>query len=227
MTQEQRLKNMEVPQGIVDVMVDTDAYNELDDQFAIAYLLRAPERVRIRALMAAPFLNNRSTSPADGMRKSEAEIRKLLQLAGCDEMQEMVYSGSEDYLPDEKTPVESPAARRLVELSQSYTAENPLYIVALGAITNVASALLMDPTMKDRVVLSWLGGHALHAPHTGEFNMKQDIAAARVVFGSGIPLIQLPCVGCVDIFRVSGPELEYWLSEKKSSGRLFVSQYRG
>ena len=37
------------PTGLIDVILDTDAYNEIDDQFAIAYLLRATEKCRIRA----------------------------------------------------------------------------------------------------------------------------------------------------------------------------------
>lgn len=69
MTQEQFLKNLEVPDRVVDAVLDTDTYNEIDDQFAVAYLLRCPERIRVMGLTAAPYLNARSTSPADGMEK--------------------------------------------------------------------------------------------------------------------------------------------------------------
>ena len=44
--------------------------------------------------------------------------------------------------------------------------------------------------------------------------MVQDIAASRVVMSCGIPFVQLPCSGVVDVFRVSKPELEYWLEGK-------------
>ena len=47
-----------------------------------------------------------------------------------------------------------------------------------------------------------------------EFNMSQDIAAARVVIGSGVPFVQLPCYGVVSGFTISKPELEYWLLDK-------------
>ena len=36
LTNEQRLRMLEVPTGLVDVVIDTDAYNEIDDQFAIS-----------------------------------------------------------------------------------------------------------------------------------------------------------------------------------------------
>jgi inosine-uridine nucleoside N-ribohydrolase len=210
MTKEQYLKNLEVPQLPIDVVLDTDAYNEIDDQFAIAYLLKS-EGLRTLALYAAPFFNNNSTSPEDGMERSYDEIGKLLALMGkeCP-----TYRGSRTYLPDEKTPVESPAARDLVERAMKYSPEKPLYVVAIGAITNVASALLLEPSIAENIVIVWLGGHAHHFHDTTEFNMVQDIAAARVVFNSGAPLVQLPCAGVVSAFAVSKQELEHFLMDK-------------
>ena len=38
MTVEQRIKNLSVPKGPIDVVLDTDAYNEIDDQFAISFI---------------------------------------------------------------------------------------------------------------------------------------------------------------------------------------------
>ncbi len=214
MDQAQFLKNLEVPQGKIDVVLDTDTYNEIDDQFALSYMLRSSERMNVRAIFAAPFLNGRSSSPEDGMERSYAEILKLLRLAGMEELIPSVYRGSRTYLPNETTPVDSPAAQALVSLSAGYSAEHPLYVVAIGAVTNIASALLMDPTLKERIVLVWLGGHAVDFPDNYEFNLWQDVAAARIVFGCGVPLVQLPCVGVVSAFTVSGPELEYWLVGK-------------
>ena len=214
LTQEQRLFMLQPPNGKVDAVVDTDAYNEIDDQFAIAYMLRSPERMNVKAFCAAPFFNSNSTSPEDGMYRSYDEILKLLKLANREDMIPHVHRGSVRYLPDEKTPVPSDAADFLVRLSGEYTTENPLYIVAIGAITNVASALLLDPEMKERVVIVWLGGHAHHWIHNGEFNLMQDVAAARIIFGGGVPFVQLPCCGVVDRFTTSRYELEHWLKGK-------------
>ena len=213
LTTEQRLRMMETPQTTFDLVIDTDAYNEIDDQFTISYALRAQDRLHLLALCAAPFHNERSTGPADGMEKSYQEILKLLSLAGENVP---VYRGSTTYLPDEKTPVPSDAAQALAQLAMEHTTENPLYVAAIGAITNVASALLMQPEIADRMVLVWLGGHAQYWPNTQEFNMFQDVAAARVVFGCGAPLVQLPCGGVVEQFQASGPELEYWLRGKNA-----------
>lgn len=204
------------PTGRVDVVLDTDAYNEIDDQFAIAYLLCAPERLNLKALYAAPFWNKNSASPADGMERSHQEILNLLALAGQAERTDTVFRGATQYLPDEQTPVMSDAVRDLVRCAQEYSAQNPLYVLAIGAITNVASALLAAPEIADKIVIVWLGGHAYHFVHNKEFNCMQDVAAARVVFDSAAPLVQLPCGGVVDALTATEPELRHWLGGKNA-----------
>lgn len=214
MTEIERLQKLEVPCGVIDAVLDTDAYNEVDDQYAIAYMLRSTERINTLALYAAPFFNGKSTGPADGMEKSYDEIIKIVKLCGREDMLDKIYRGSTQYLPDEKTFVESEAARDLVKKANEHSIENPLYVVAIGAITNVASALIIDPTIADKIVIVWLGGHALHWNHNREFNLHQDIAAARVVFGCGAPFVQLPCCGVVTGFSISKPELkEYFIGK--------------
>lgn len=223
MTNEQFLKNLQPPCRAVDVVLDTDAFNEIDDQFAIAYMLCASERLHVKGICAAPFSGNgRSVSAEDGMEKSYDEIMKILELADRNDLKAHVYKGSAVYLPDEKTPVESDAAAFMAKLADGYTPENPLYIVAIGAITNVASALLLNPEMKEKTVIVWLGGTAQHWYHSWEYNMKQDVAGARVVFGCGVPLVQLPCAGVVDRFTTSRFELEHWLLGKNPLATYLV-----
>lgn len=206
-----------MPEGKIDVVLDTDAYNEIDDQFAIGYMLRNTQKFNIKGICAAPFLNGKSTCASDGMEKSYNEIRKLLSLAEMSGLENSVFKGSEEFLKDEKTAVRSEAADFIAALADDYSPEKPLYIVAIGAITNVASALLKNPKMTENCVVVWLGGHGVHMPlAASEFNMKQDIAAARVVFGCGIPLVQLPCGGVVDHFLTSKYELEHWLKGKNA-----------
>ena len=212
---EQYYINLSPPKGRADVILDTDAYNEIDDQFAIGFMLKNPEKFNVRGICAAPFRNEKSESAADGMEKSYHEILKLLDLMDMEDMKKLVYRGSEAYLPNEETPVESDAANFMAELANEYSPEHPLYIIAIGAITNVASAILKNPEMKENCVVVWLGGHDIHrASGAREFNMFQDIAAARIIFGCEVPLVQLPCGGVVESFATTGPELTYWLKGK-------------
>jgi hypothetical protein len=211
------LKRLQVPSGKISAVLDTDAYNEIDDQYAIAYLLRSSDRIHCEAIYAAPFyIKKRVQSPEEGMEKSYAEIEKILRLCGRADMLPYTVRGSTQYLPDEKTPVDSPAARDLIARAGRHSAGDPLYVVAIGAITNIASAILLDAGIIDRIVVVWLGGHALHWCDTKEFNLYQDVAAARVVFGCGVPLVQLPCFGVTSEFSISAPELEKWLLGKNA-----------
>lgn len=213
LTLSQRLSMLEPPKGKVDMVLDTDAYNEIDDQFAISYALFANEKLNVKALYAAPFYNERSSGPADGMERSFQEIKKLLSLAG---IEKPVVRGSCAYLSDEKTPLMTDAAQDLCRRAMDYSPEKPLYVVAIGAITNIASALLIRPEIADRIVVIWLGGNALDWHNNLEFNCMQDVTAARVVFGSGAPLVMLPCMGVVSGFTTTGPELEAWLRGKNA-----------
>ena len=51
------IKIPNVPTGMTDVILDTDAFNEIDDQFAIAYMLRSKEKLNVKGICAAPFYN--------------------------------------------------------------------------------------------------------------------------------------------------------------------------
>ena len=208
------IRRLEKPKGRVDVVIDTDTYNEIDDQYALSYLIKSDEKLDLKAIYAAPFFNEKSTGPADGMEKSYREIMNVLTLLEREDLKEHVYRGSTEYLPSETEPVISDAAKDLAKRAMNYTEEHPLYVVAIAAITNVASALLLNPDIKNRIVLIWLGGNATNWPDNKEFNLYQDVAGARIVFGCGVPLVQLPCMGVVSAFTTSGPELEYHLRGK-------------
>ena len=207
----QRSQMLNTPCGNIDLVIDSDAFNEIDDQYAIAYALCAQEQLNVKAIYAAPFVNRKAATPKEGMEKSYQEIKKLLLLAGADRR---VLRGSEQYLPDERHFVSSSAAEDLASLAMAYSPEKPLYVAAIGAITNIASALLMNPAIAERMVVIWLGGNALEWPHNREFNIRQDVAAARVVFGSSVPLVMLPCFGVVSSFTTTEYELNHWLLGK-------------
>ena len=203
---ENLLARLKRPTGPVNAVLDTDTYNEIDDQYALAYFVNSPEIITPQAVYAAPFSASFAPTPADGMDQSYAEIQNILNLCGRTVPS---YKGSLTYLPDENTPVDSPAARDLI--ARALASEGPLYVLAIGAITNVASAILLEPKIIDKIVVVFLGGHAHFWPPHGEFNMSQDVAAGRVVFGSGVPLIQLPCMGVVSHLTTTEPELRHHL----------------
>ena len=177
------LKRLEIPAAdsgkVLDMVLDTDTYNEVDDQFALCYALCSPERLNVQAVYAAPFFNDRSNGPEQGMERSYDEIVRLLGKMGHP-TENFVFKGSRDYLKDMDTPQDSPAARDLVARGMARPDDDPLYVVAIGAITNVASALIMEPRLARKIIVVWLGGNSLTYPHTREFAGR-----ARGAHGAG------------------------------------------
>ncbi len=204
------------PKTAVDVVLDTDTYNEIDDQYALAYLIRSNDKLKLQAIYAAPFSNKKCETPDEGMEKSYDEIMNILELMNETELKKIVKKGSREYMHSETEPVISDAALDLSERAMNYTEENPLYVIAIGAITNIASALLINPEIKNRIVLIWLGGHAYWWPDNREFNLMQDVNAGRIAFGCGVPMVQLPCMGVVSALTTSGPELKHHLGGKNA-----------
>ena len=214
---EERIKRLTPPAGRIRAVIDTDAFNEVDDQFAIAYALLSPERLSIEAIYAAPYtdLGIKLAGEADeswprtGMELSYDEIHNILRLMGS-ESRCSVCLGSSNYLKDMRTPVESDAARDLVQRAMSST--EPLYVLALGAITNIASAILMEPAIMDRIIVIWLAGQPHHFPYSIEFNISQDWFASRFILDCGVPLVQIPCFTVASHLIATTFELEHYLS---------------
>jgi inosine-uridine nucleoside N-ribohydrolase len=180
--------------GRVRAVLDTDTYNEIDDQFALVQALLSPERIKLEAIYAAPFFNSRSSGPGEGMELSYAEILRLLDRLGV-APEGLAFRGVTDYVGPQKVARDAPAVDDLIARARASSPGDPLYVIAIAAISNVASALIKAPDIIDRLVVVWLGGHALEWPHQREFNLKQDVGGGQVLFDSGVPLVAVPCMG--------------------------------
>ena len=205
------------------MILDTDTYNEVDDQFALAFALLS-DKVELLSVNAAPFKNSRSVSPADGMEKSYNEILNIMKLMGK-EGAVPVYRGSDAWLSDKNVPIESDAARNIVNTVMA--SDETVYIVAIGAITNVASALIIEPAIAEKACVVWLGGHSNEWEHTREFNMVQDVKSSQTVLDSGIPFIQIPCAGVCDHLATTIPELEACIGGKNKLCDYLVEIVKG
>jgi purine nucleosidase len=193
------------PAGVVRAVIDTDTYNEIDDQFAVVYALLSPERIRVEGLYAAPFRNERSNGPEDGMLQSYAELHRLLDRLPRHRATP-VHHGARSWLPVPSRPVPNPAADDLVERARA--ADEPLFVVTIGAPTNVASALLMEPRIGERIVVVWLGGNPGYWHRAVEFNVEQDPHASHVLLDSGVPLVHVPCRNVTEHLRTTQAEID-------------------
>ena len=173
------------------VIINTDAKNEADDQFAIVHALLSPS-LEVRGLIAAHFGAARSDR---SMEESREEIDLLLELLGL-EQQLTVANGALTGIHDEQTPLDSAGAQLIIAESKLASPGEPLFVAFLGPLTDMASAILLDPGLVDReVVAIWIGGVGYGGVETYpgvEFNLRNDIAAANVVYESGINVWQVP-----------------------------------
>jgi purine nucleosidase len=218
------MDRLELPEGKINMVLDTDTYNEIDDQFALMYALRSPERLNVQAVYAAPFHNDRSAGPGDGMEKSYEEIYRVLDKMHIQPPVGFIFKGSTRYLESLETPCDSEAVHDLIKRAMAAT--EPLYVVAIGAITNVASAILLEPRIIEKIIVVWLGGHAFGWPDAREFNLQQDVLAARVVFDCGVPMVQIPCMGVVSHLHTTVAELEAHIDGKSEIGSYLTQIVR-
>jgi inosine-uridine nucleoside N-ribohydrolase len=211
------------PSGKVDAVIDSDTYNEIDDQFAVAYGLRSPEHMTIEAVYAAPYHNERSTSAGDGMRKSYDEILRILERLKA-QPKGFAFAGSDTFMRGASQPVESAAARDLIAKAMK-PRKGPLYVITVGAPTNVSSAILMEPKIKDRIVVVWLGGQPYDWPTAREFNLQQDLHSSRVLHDSGVALVNIPTRNVSEHLRTTIAEVEYFLKGKSPIADYLCSEF--
>jgi purine nucleosidase len=206
----------------VRIIIDSDAYNEVDDQFAIAWALKLPELLTVEAIHAAPFCydrppfnNVRSSSPQEGMERSYDEILKTIDRVKP-ERRPPVFTGATRFLGETALPHASEASTDLID--RATMPGERLVVVAIAALTNIATALLLEPSIAESISVVWLGGHPYDWPHNREFNLMQDIPAVRTVFDSGCELVHIPCKGVASHLMTSSRELHERLGERSSVG---------
>ncbi|WP_254450145.1 nucleoside hydrolase [Cohnella herbarum] len=170
---------------MIRMIMDTDAKNEADDQYAIVHALLSP-KFDNRGIIAAHFGEWRSST---SMEDSYEEIIKLFGLMKIDS-NNLVFKGAPRALPDESTPVPSAGAEFIIREAMAED-PRPLFVTILGPLTDMASALLIEPRIADRLTVIWIGGGA-YPQGDPEYNAWNDIHAANVVFKSKIPVWQVP-----------------------------------
>ena len=163
--------------------------------------------------------------PAEGMELSYHEIITVLDKMGLPH-DGLVFRGSDRYMAAADVPVKSEGAERIIEAALSDD-ERVLYVVAIGAVTNVASALLMAPEIVERMVVTWTSGYPTWTDlcNRPSLNLVQDPHASRLLYSSGVPLVYLPGYHIGAQLRFSLPEMETWIKGKGEIGDYLFHLY--
>lgn len=175
--------NFPVPEEkMVRVITDTDLCNEADDPFAVVQALLSPKFDNV-GVVAAHF----GTRDPNGMQKSWQGLKDLTALM---QLTVPVLHGAPHALPDAATPVPSEGAKLIIREAMKEDTR-PLFVLLLGPLTDLASAYLQEPRIAGRLTAIWIGG-APYPVGGPEFNLGNDVNAVNVVFGSTMPVWQVP-----------------------------------
>ena len=205
----------------VNVILDTDTYNECDDQFALAYMIKSQDIFNIEAITVAPYSHKeRNETVISGREKSYNEILKICNWLNFDTTNK-VFRGAEDYICNGYDETND-AVNKIIEVALK---NNKTYILAIGAITNVALAIKKEPKIIDKIEVIWLGGHSLLQNNNLEFNFKQDVSAVRIVFESKVKLTIIPCKNVASNLRTSVYELNHYLKDKSELCNYLINRF--
>ena len=172
------------PASRIRLLVDTDAKNEADDQYAIMHHLLTP-MFDVRGIIAAHF-EQKAGGTGDSMEKSYREIEKLLGLARIDDVP--FFRGCAAPLKSRSGAPDSEGVRHIIREARK---PGKLFIAVLGAMTDVAAALNAAPDIAGNVVVLWNGGGP-YPDGRPEFNVMQDPEAVRALLDSEAEVWQIP-----------------------------------
>ncbi len=199
---------------MVRVITDTDLCNEADDPFAVVQALLSPKFDNV-GVVAAHF----GTRDPNGMQKSWQGLKDLTALM---QLTVPVLHGAPHALPDAATPVPSEGAKLIIREAMKEDTR-PLFVLLLGPLTDLASAYLQEPRIAGRLTAIWIGGttYPVGGP---EFNLGNDVNAVNVVFGSTMPVWQVP-KNVYEMMPVSMAELEYRVRPQGAVGRYLLTSW--
>ena len=205
----------------INVILDTDTYNECDDQFALSYLIKSKNIFNIEAITVAPFSHlSKNVSVEEGQYLSYKEILKICNWLNFD-CNNKVFKGSMDYMQNGSDD-RNDAVNKIIEVALK---NDKTYILGIGAITNIALAIKKEPKIIHKIEVIWLGGNEFGYKDNLEFNFRQDVKAVKTVFSSNIKLTILPCHNVVNNLMIDVNTLKKKIGNKSELCNYLIDRF--
>lgn len=168
------------------VVLVNDLSGDIDGLFATVHAIISPTAQLQSIVGACGHL------APDTSARSVALAKEMLELTGAS-TRVKVFEGAARKLAAPATPIRSPGAQAIIAEAMRTDTTLPLYVTVGGGLTDVASALMLEPRIAGRFTLVWIGGDAYPAGGTGETNFNIDPLAAQYVYNrSAVPIWQVP-----------------------------------
>ncbi len=172
------------PHQGVNLLIDTDAANEIDDLYAVALAIAAQDRFDIKGFVACHFA---ARSGPESIEESYQALMQLFASAGLTNRFPTTRGSHPMRYPG--IPEKSERVDLIIEQAQRCSSDNPLWVVCLGAATNLASAILLVPEIAPRVRYLFHGRSESTWPlRTTQFNIYGDIIATKTLLETNVPL---------------------------------------
>lgn len=194
------------------VVYVNDLSGDLDGFFATVHMLLS------RSVDLRSIVGTGTGRPGETAEKSASladEILGLMGMAG----RVKVHAGAAGKMTAAKTAMPSPGAKAIVEEAMRTDSDLPLFVAVGGGLTEVASALLVEPRIADRFTLVWIGGDAYPHGGTGETNFNIDPLAAQYVYNeTALRIWQVPRAAYATT-TVSATELQAFVAPHGAIGK--------
>ena len=170
----------------IRVIIDTDTANEIDDVWAIALAMQCPERFQIEGFVAANYDNGNAGGGPASIEASARLIATTLGKAGL-QGKIPVKRGSPP-MQYQFEPSESEGVDFIINKAMASPPDDPLWVIGLGAATDIASAYLKEPRIAEHIVVFW-HFRTEWPKRCWNFNVIGDVRAARIVFHSDLSFV--------------------------------------
>lgn len=163
-----------------------DLSGDIDGLFACVHQILSSS-TELRAIVGTG--TGRPGETADASAAIAGEMLDLMGMGG----RVKVFPGAAAKLAAANAPARSPGVQAIIDEAMRTDTALPLFVAVGGGLTEVASALMLEPRIADRFTLVWIGGDAYPAGGTGETNFNIDPLAAQFVFNeSSVRIWQVP-----------------------------------
>lgn len=184
-----------------NIILDTDLYNEIDDQIALAYVLKSKDTLNLEAVTIAPFTKGEYNTKTS-IDKSDEVAKKIFKMCN-EENDEIIFKGATEYFTNDSDQTND-AVNKIIEIAKK---NDKTYILSIGCITNIALAIKKEPSIIKKIEVIWLGTNFLFMKNN-DFNFRQDVEAVRYVFDSKVKITIIPTYPVSYGLMISKYELE-------------------
>lgn len=209
------------------MIIDSDTGNEIDDLFAISLALINP-KIDIIGLTSAQW-NMHPNARDSSVYVSQKINEDLFRLHGIEDIPLPLGANEQTGYWGDTKPIPSAASAFILEKVEEVPFGKKLNVVTLGAVTNLATAIMLDTTIVKKIV--WYGMGLKYDEKSrvwdkNEFNVRNDLDAmdyllnregleTHIMTATTSRIYKFGRVETFDMIEARGPEWDYLVDRWK------------